>query len=214
MAITGPSGSGKSTLAKIIAGYETREYEGSIYINGVSYTQKKLEAIRTAVTLCEQDVKFLPYSIQDNLSLQNSGKTDDIMALSKELGIHRTVLKLPKGYDTVAFSDFTNMLSGGQMQLLALVRVLVKDPYFLVLDEITSAMDFKTEQRALTVLREYRKGKSIIYITHRITTIQYFKEICVLNEGKLDGFGSHDELLKKSEVYKGLVDVSTYKANI
>jgi ABC-type bacteriocin/lantibiotic exporter with double-glycine peptidase domain len=208
MALVGPTGSGKSTLAKVLSRNETRLYDGDIFINDLPHKKIPHKHLRNTFLLCEQETRFLPGTINDNLRLSGLSAKREIHQICKELGVHDVVLETPDQYDTEAFGDFGSTLSGGQMQLLALARCLLRDPPVLILDEITSSMDVESEARAMAVIRQRRQGKTTLFVTHKMQLLRNFDLIAVLCTGRLEGVDSYENLLNVSPTFKSLIEVS------
>jgi ATP-binding cassette subfamily B protein len=208
LAVTGPTGSGKSTLAKILSRYEGGAYQGEICIAGHELRALPPNTVRRTVLYSEQEPNFLPAHILDNIALWHDYPIARIHEVCDALGIHRTIENLPESYRTVVNSDYAKSLSGGQLQLIAIARALLRNPQVLILDEATSALDMATELRAIETIRKLRAGRTTFFISHRIPALRKFERVMVLCAGSLEAVGTHDEVYRASPTYGILCDVA------
>ena len=202
VAIVGQTGSGKSTLTKLV----NRIYDvdaGSIRVDGVDVRDWNLHALRSQVSVIEQDVFLFSRSVAENIGfgLGPVATRENIIAAAKAAQAHDFIMGFADGYETV-LGERGVTLSGGQRQRLAIARALLTDPRILILDDSTSAIDSATEdqiQRAINVVLE---GRTTLMITHRLSQIRRADLVLVLHGGKLVDSGSHDELLDRSHLYR------------
>lgn len=203
LAIFGPTGVGKSSIINLIARFYDPD-EGRIEIDNVELKKIKLSSLRRIIALVLQEPYLFSGSIEYNLKFGHPETTDEEMIrVSKLVGIHDAVMRLEKGYNTEIQEGGTN-LSYGQRQLICLARALIADPKILLIDEATSSVDPYTESLIHNALREEMKNRTVIVITHRVSTVRGADRIIVLDEGKIQGVGSHEELIERNELYNRL----------
>ena len=205
VAIVGPSGSGKSTLLNLIL----RLYvptAGRVTIDGVDIRKVTRESLRENMAVVFQDNVLFNMSIRENIRLGKENATDaEVEAAARKAEIHRFIMSLPEGYDTVV-GERGDTLSGGQRQRMAIARAIVRDPSVLLLDEATSALDQTTEAAINRTLLRLARGRTMIFSTHRLTSVVEMDEIIVINEGRAVERGSHEELLAANGFYRKLWD--------
>ncbi|WNS43718.1 ABC transporter ATP-binding protein [Paenibacillus sp. MMS20-IR301] len=203
LGIIGRTGSGKSTLASLLFRFFNAD-PGKIKLDGRDINGYTLEALREGLGMVPQESFVFAASVRDNIVLFKDGYTDsevqNAAALSQIAG---SIEELPDGYDTQLGERGVN-LSGGQKQRLAIARALIRKPAVLILDDALSAVDAVTEGQILNSLRETRKGKSNILISHRVSGIMEADEIVVLDKGQIAERGTHAELLAKGGMYYGI----------
>jgi len=205
IAIVGPSGSGKSTLLNMVL----RLYdptEGRVSVDGVDIRNVTLDSLRRSMAVVFQENMLFNMSIRDNIRLGKEGATDaEVEQAAKKAEIHRFIMSLPQKYDTVV-GERGDTLSGGQRQRIAIARAVVRDPSVLLLDEATSALDQTTEAAINKTLMKLARGRTMIFSTHRLTSVVDMDEIVVVSGGQAIERGSHKELLAKNGVYRKLWD--------
>jgi ATP-binding cassette, subfamily B, bacterial len=203
VAIIGPSGAGKSTLINLILRLNEPR-SGRITIDGIDISAVSSESVRNQMAVVFQDSILFGTTIRENIRLGRLDATDEEVAVAaKAAEIHGFIKRLPLGYDTLV-GERGATLSGGQRQRVAIARAVVRDPKILLLDEPTSALDQTTEAAILKTLRRVGRGRTMIFVTHRLTTVADFDEIVVLNEGRMVQRGPHAELVAKSGLYRQL----------
>jgi ATP-binding cassette subfamily B protein len=205
IAIVGPSGSGKSTLLNLILRLYVPD-EGRVTIDGVDIRRVTRESLRAGMAVVFQENMLFNMSIRENIRLGKEGATDEeVEQAARKAEIHRYIMSLPKKYDT-SVGERGDTLSGGQRQRIAIARAIVRDPSVLLLDEATSALDQTTEAAINRTLLKVAKGRTMIFSTHRLTSVVEMDEIIVISGGKAIERGSHAKLLAANGVYRKLWD--------
>ncbi len=203
--IIGGTGSAKSTLVQLIP----RLYEaldGSVMVGGRDVRDYNLESLRNSVAMVLQKNVLFSGTIRENLQWGNPGADDEtIIRACKAAAAHDFILAFPKGYDTELGQGGVN-LSGGQKQRLCIARALLKNPKIIILDDSTSAVDTATDSRIRNALREGLSGTTTIIISQRIISIQDADRIIVMDDGRINGLGTHEELLANNLIYKEVYD--------
>lgn len=199
--ILGGTGSSKSSLVQLIPRlYDVTE--GSVKVGGVDVRDYDLDVLRDEVSMVLQKNVLFAGSIKDNLRWGNKDATDeDMIRVCKLARAHEFIESFPDKYDTHIEQGGTNV-SGGQKQRLCIARALLKNPKILILDDSTSAVDTKTDAYIRKAFREEIPGVTKLIIAQRISSIQDADRIVVLNEGRIESVGTHEELLKISPVYQ------------
>lgn len=199
--ILGGTGSSKTTLVSLIP----RLYdclEGSVKVGGVDVRNYDLTVLRDNVSMVLQNNVLFSGTIKDNLRWGNQNASEDeIINACKIADAHEFVSSLPNGYETELGQGGVN-LSGGQKQRLCIARALLKKPKILILDDSTSAVDTATDSRIRSALRENLKDSTKIIIAQRISSVQDADFIYVLDNGQINGCGTHEELLASNEIYR------------
>lgn len=192
--IVGLSGSGKSTLMKLLQ----RLYpplSGRIFIDGYDIHKVELYSLRRQIGVVLQDTLLFNGTVQDNIALSNpDATTDEIVRAAKVAVAHDFVMNLPAGYNTVV-GERGSGLSGGQRQRIAIARTVLQNPNLLILDEATSALDYSSERQVCENLAEAFSGKTVFFITHRLTTVKNADSIIMMDQGSVVEQGTHNELM-------------------
>ncbi|MDO5398849.1 MAG: ABC transporter ATP-binding protein [bacterium] len=200
VALVGPSGGGKTTMCSLIPRFYDVT-EGSIKIDGKDVRDVTLHSLRSAVGVVQQDVYLFSGTVIDNILYGKPGASrDDAVEAAKLAGAHEFISELPNGYDTYV-GERGVKLSGGQKQRISIARVFLKNPPILVLDEATSALDNESEKLVQESLEKLAKGRTVVTIAHRLTTIKNADTILVLTEDGIAEQGSHAELIAKNGMY-------------
>jgi ATP-binding cassette, subfamily B, bacterial len=210
IAIVGPSGSGKSTLLNLILRLYVPD-EGRVTIDGVDIRKVTRESLRKNMAVVFQENMLFNMSIRENIRLGKENATDkEVEDAARKAEIHRYIMSLPHKYDTPV-GERGETLSGGQRQRIAIARAIVRDPSVLLLDEATSALDQTTEAAINKTLLKLAKGRTMIFSTHRLTSVVDMDEIIVISGGKAIERGSHKELLATNGMYRQLWDDQSHK---
>jgi ATP-binding cassette subfamily B protein len=205
IAIVGPSGSGKSTLLNLILRLYVPD-EGRVTIDGVDIKRVTRESLRRHMAVVFQENMLFNMSIRENIRLGKEGATDEeVEQAARKAEIHRYIMSLPQKYET-SVGERGDTLSGGQRQRIAIARAIVRDPSVLLLDEATSALDQTTEAAINRTLMKLARGRTMIFSTHRLTSVVDMDEIIVISGGQAIERGSHAELLAMNGVYRKLWD--------
>ena len=200
VAIVGQTGAGKTSLVKLI----NRTYDvtqGQVLVDGLDVRDWNLAALRSQISMIEQDVFLFSRSVSDNIAF---GRPEsDQRQVEMAAGFAQAddfIQTFDKGYETVV-GERGVTLSGGQRQRLALARAFLTDPHILILDDSTSAIDSATEDKIQRAISNAARGRTTFIITHRLSQIRWADLIIVLRKGKIVAMGAHDELMKTSEAY-------------
>lgn len=199
--IIGGTGSAKSTLVQLIPRlYDTTK--GSVVVGGIDIKDYDLDTLRNEVAMVLQKNVLFSGTIKDNLRWGNKLATDEEIEKACEYAqAHEFIQDFPKQYDTYIEQGGTNV-SGGQKQRLCIARALLKKPKILIFDDSTSAVDTKTDAKIRKALKEEVPGTTKIIIAQRISSIENADKIIVINDGKIDGIGTHDDLLVTNSIYR------------
>lgn len=201
--IVGQSGSGKSTLTKLLP----RLYpplSGRIFIDGFDIAKVELYSLRRQIGIVPQESLLFEGTVQDNIALTNPEATsDEIIAAARIACAHDFIMQLPMGYNTPV-GERGGTLSGGQRQRIAIARTVLQNPRILIMDEATSALDVDTERKVCLNLMEALRGRTVLFITHRLNTIRSADRILLMHQGSLAEDGSHQELLDMRGRYSTL----------
>jgi ABC-type multidrug transport system fused ATPase/permease subunit len=201
-AIVGPSGSGKSTLIDLLPRLRLPS-AGIIKIDGVNIAEYTLKSLRQLISYSPQSPQIFDGTIKNHILYGKSDATDKELQDAVQLaGAEEFINKLPKGLNTIIGDDAVK-LSGGQRQRLDLARALIKKSKILILDEPNSNLDIESEKIFTKVLRKIQKetNTTIIIVAHRLQSIADADQIIVLNQGRIDATGAHNELLKQRGWY-------------
>lgn len=202
--LVGHSGSGKSTLLKLISGF----YEpsaGSIEVFSRDVAEWDLEKLRSQVALVSQDPYLFPVSVAENISYGKPGASrDEIIAAAEAASAHDFIMKLPQGYDTVVGERGTG-LSGGQRQRIAIARALIAKAQILLFDEPSSALDKETEEYIKEEMKKLSKDRALLVSAHRLSITRDADTVIVLDKGEISAIGTHEDLMRDSEIYRELV---------
>ena len=202
--IVGPSGAGKSTVLTLLQRFYDVQ-QGRIRINGLDITDLKQESLRQAIAVVPQDISLFHRSILENIRYGRPDATDDeVLAAAEAASCRGFIDALPQGFDTIV-GERGLKLSGGQRQRLALARAFLKDAPILVLDEATSALDSESEAAIQKALNRLMRGRSVIAIAHRLSTLQSFDRIVVMDHGRVVDQGSPKELSARPGLYRDLL---------
>ncbi len=192
--IVGLSGSGKSTLMKLLQ----RLYKplaGRLKVDGYDISKVEMYSLRRQIGVVLQDTLLFNGTVQENIALSNpDAGSDEIIRAAKIAAAHEFIMGLPNGYNTVV-GERGGSLSGGQRQRIAIARTVLQNPKLLILDEATSALDYQSERLVSEHLEEAFEGRTVFFITHRLTTVRNADAIIMMDKGSVVEQGSHDELM-------------------
>jgi ATP-binding cassette subfamily B protein len=199
----GQSGCGKSTLLKLIP----RLYEptrGKVLIDDLDVSKVELYSLRRQLGFVPQDCLLFEGSIYSNIAVADQeAETEQVVEAARMACAHDFIMGLPYGYSTPVGEKGAG-LSGGQRQRIALARMLLQNPNLMILDEATSALDVDTEQQVVKNLRSHARGRTLVMITHRLSTLISADQIVMMHDGRVDSCGTHDELMSKNGRYFAL----------
>ncbi len=205
IALVGLSGSGKSTLVNLVP----RFYDitsGAITIDGVGVNQYQLDSLRSRIAVVTQDNFLFNTTIEENIRLGRLDATkEEIEQAARDAYAHDFISELRDGYGT-EIGERGVRLSGGQQQRLAIARAFLKDAPILILDEATSSLDNESEKMVQEALNNLMKGRTVIVIAHRLSTVRHADRILVLQEGSIVESGAHQSLIDQNGVYKRLIE--------
>ncbi len=203
LGIMGRSGSGKTTVTRLLQRLHTG-YEGMIKVDGMDLREIDLMHLRQHIGVVPQENFLFSGSIRDNIAMARPDASFlDVVRAAQLAGAEEFIERLPRGYDTILEEGATN-LSGGQRQRLAIARALLIDPPVLIFDEATSALDAESEAIVNANLKRMAKGRTVITISHRLSMLVESDAILVLERGKVYDIGTHEELLRRCDIYKHL----------
>ena len=203
VALVGPSGSGKSTLVNLTLRFFDPD-RGKILIDGQDIKHVTVDSLRDVIALVTQDPVLFDDTIRANIAYGAKPITEDqVIHAAKAAAAHDFIMSLPKGYDT-RVGEAGGLLSGGERQRIAFARAIYKDAPILLLDEPTSSLDSEAEAKVQTALEELMRGRTVLMIAHRLSTVKKADLICVLDQGRIIETGRHDELVAKGGLYTRL----------
>jgi len=205
LAMVGPTGAGKTTIVNLL----TRLYDvdhGQILVDGIDLRKYKIKSLREHIAVVPQNVFLFDTTIKENIRFGDPEATDkEVKEVAKKVHAHDFIKDLPEGYDTRVGQEGVK-LSGGQKQLVSFARAMLADPDVLILDEATSSVDAYTEAMIQDAMDELLKDRTVLMIAHRFATLDKADRICVLEDGKLVGSGSHEDLMSESDTYRELYE--------
>jgi subfamily B ATP-binding cassette protein MsbA len=201
--IVGPTGSGKSTVVRLIPRFRDPD-GGTIKIDGVDITEFKLHGLRCQIGFVLQDTVLLRGTVRDNIAFGRPHATkDEIVEAAKLANAHEFIMRMPDGYDSLV-GDRGMTLSGGQRQRIGIARALIRDNPILILDEPTAALDAESEELVIEAMERLMKGRTVITIAHRLSTLRDADKIVVIENGVVAEDGTHQELLDRDGLYAHL----------
>ena len=198
---TGLSGSGKSTISKLIARFWDVQ-KGKITVGGKDIKSMEPESLMSYMSFVFQDVTLFNDTVMNNIRLGNPSATDDqVIAAAKAAYCDEFIREMPDGYQTV-LGENGSTLSGGERQRISIARALLKNAPIILLDEATASLDPENEVLVQKAIAKLVEGKTVIMIAHRLRTVVDADQIIVLDEGKIAGKGTHEQLMKTCDVYR------------
>ncbi len=203
LGVVGRSGSGKSTLTRLLQGV-SRNYSGYLKLDGIDMREINLNHLRRSFGVVLQDNFLFRGTVRDNITAGRPGLTlDDVVRAARLAGAEEFIERMPAGYETFIEEGSTN-ISGGQKQRLAIARALISDPKLLILDEATSALDPESEALVNANLARIAKGRTMVLVSHRLSSLVDCDQILVMEQGKVDDIGPHNVLVERCAIYRQL----------
>jgi subfamily B ATP-binding cassette protein MsbA len=203
VALVGPSGSGKSTMVNLALRFFDPD-NGEVLIDGQDIKHVTVDSLREAIALVTQDPVLFDDTIRANIAYGPKPVVEEeVIAAAKAAAAHDFIMGLPRGYDT-RVGEAGGLLSGGERQRIAIARAIYKSAPILLLDEPTSSLDSESEAKVQAALEVLMRGRSVLMIAHRLSTVKKADLICVLDQGRIIEIGAHDELVAKGGLYTRL----------
>ncbi|OGE20207.1 MAG: hypothetical protein A3J42_03780 [Candidatus Dadabacteria bacterium RIFCSPHIGHO2_12_FULL_53_21] len=207
---TGATGSGKSTVFQLLTRVEEPP-ENTMFVDGIDVRKIKRDSLREGIVYVPQETTVFSGTVRDNISFMNPDLTEsDIENAARVAELYDEIMDFPGGFDA-RVGERGLSLSGGQRQRIALARAVLLKPRVLILDDVFSSLDLKTESMVLKNLRKEMKGRTLLAISSRVPSISGFDSIAVFDNGRLVEYGSHSELISKNGIYAGLYKIQTFE---
>jgi ATP-binding cassette subfamily B protein len=211
IALVGENGSGKTTLAKLLCGLY-RPTSGRVTWDDRDVTAFDPTSLRRGIAVLFQDFCHYFLSLRENIGVGRHELAEDVAAIAtaaRQAGADRFVERMPQGYETLLGQEFEggHDLSIGQWQRVALARAFMRDASFVILDEPTASLDARAEHDLFESIRELFRGRTVLLISHRFSSVRSADRIYVLRQGRLEESGSHDELMRRRGVYAELFNL-------
>jgi len=202
-ALVGHSGAGKSTIINLLPRFYDPK-NGSVYIDEQNISSITLSSLRKNLSLVSQDIILFDDTVRANIAYANMNATEDQIKKACDFAAATEFIeKLPKKFETIIGENGIR-LSGGQKQRISIARAVLKNSPIILLDEATSSLDAESEEKVQNAVMNLTKNKTTLVIAHRLSTIIRADKIIVMNQGQISDIGTHDQLLKKSVIYKNL----------
>lgn len=208
LGIVGRSGAGKSTLVNLISRlYDTDE--GEVLVDGINVRQYGFNELRRNVAMVSQETYIFMGTVAENIAYARPEATrEEIIKAAIQASAHDFICKMPQGYDTI-LGHSNRSLSGGEKQRISIARAILADPQILILDEATSAVDTETELAIQKSLEQLEKGRTVLSIAHRLSTLRNATHLIVLDEGRVTEAGTHEELMAMKGTFYKLSELQT-----
>ena len=203
LGVVGRSGSGKSTLTRLLQGV-SRGYTGHLRLDGVDLREINLVHLRRSLGVVLQDNFLFRGTVRDNITAGRAGLSiEDVVRAARLAGAEEFIERMPAGYETWIEEGSTN-ISGGQRQRLAIARALISDPKLMILDEATSALDPESEALVNANLQRIAKGRTMVIVSHRLSSLVDCDQICVMEKGRVVDIAPHAVLVERCAIYRQL----------
>jgi ATP-binding cassette subfamily B protein len=211
--IIGPTGSGKSTLIKLIPHIYALP-DGVLQIDGHDINDYAVSALRQHIGYVPQENFLFSTSIRENIAYGNKNATQEEIEWAAEMAdIHNQIVEFPDGYGSLLGEKGLN-LSGGQKQRISIARAILRKPQILILDDAFSALDTETEDRILKNLTTFFPNRTVILVSHRVSTLQNCDQIVVLENGEIVEKGTHEELIEQGKLYSWIYQKQLLEAEL
>lgn len=206
--ILGGTGSGKSTIVQLLTRlYELDGQNGKITVGGKQIKEIPLEELRKNIGMVLQEPFLYSRTIRENIAASRpEASMEEIREAARIACVDEAIMSFPDGYETLV-GERGVTLSGGQRQRVAIARMLLQKAPIMIFDDSLSAVDSETDQKIRKALKEHMKGSTVILISHRITTLMGASQILVLNQGKTEEMGTHQELIEKNGIYRQIYEI-------
>jgi ATP-binding cassette subfamily B protein/subfamily B ATP-binding cassette protein MsbA len=206
LGLVGKNGCGKTTLVGLLARFYDPDH-GSVFIDGYDLRKVHLRSLRQQIGLVTQETVLFDDSIYNNIAYGNRhANREEVEEAAKSAYAHDFILKLKNGYET-RVGEMGAALSGGQRQRIALARAILRDPSILILDEATSAADVESESLIHKALADFTTNRTTFIITHRLSTLEIVDRILVMDSGRIEAVGTHEELMRACPTYQRLCEM-------
>ena len=208
LGIVGRSGAGKSTLVNLIS----RLYdagEGEVLVDGINVKRYGFKELRKNVAMVSQETYIFVGTVAENIAYARpEASREEIIRAAVQASAHDFICKMPQGYDTI-LGPANRALSGGEKQRISIARAILADPKILILDEATSAVDTETELAIQKSLEQLEKGRTVLSIAHRLSTLRNATHLIVIDDGRVTESGTHAELMAKKGTFYKLSELQT-----
>jgi len=206
VALVGPSGGGKSTIVNLTSRFYD-PCKGTVRIDGIDVRDVSLKSLRGNIGLVTQETLLFNDTVKANISYGHEDCDEDqLVRVAETANAHRFIKDFPDGYDTI-IGERGLKISGGQRQRIAIARAIYKNPPILIFDEATSQLDMESEKLVQDAINNLMKGRTVIVIAHRLSTVKHADRIVVIDKGNILDSGPHNELIERSPLYKKLYEM-------